>query len=260
MENSTYRLFVGLLFLAFLLLALVLRKRKLTLPVVFVVGVFLGVYRAVQFAHYAVEGMATYPIEISHIAYFTQAGILLSGIPQLQFFAGFLSLCCGIGYFIGAMASPGSMMANLDLFTVVQGVIIHGILLFCGILMLFGIRRYKKRVFLYTFLGLLLIVLFAYLVQSDVLYPGVSKGGYVILKMIDGTLLNYLFPEMAVTPLVRSLTLSFILAVAILLAFLFYFLNHRLVQEEDEKGVEWGAYAWIKQKRASSGHGEGDLR
>lgn len=250
MDHTVYRLMILGIFLVLLLLALLLMKRRIALPVVFIVAVSLGIYRAFQFAYFALDGQSTYPIEISHIAYFTQAGILLSGIPQLQFFAGFLSTICAIGYFIGAMVSPTSMMSGLDSFTIIQGMVIHGILLFCGLVMLFGIRRYKKRALIYSTIGILLILLFAFLVKKEILYPGVPKGSYVVLKMVDGTLLSYIFPNMVLTPLIQSLTTIFLLVLAFLLSLACYAANHSLFRYYEPDSIEWGIYPWIRHSRS----------
>ncbi len=250
MDHMSYRLLIIGIFLVLALLSIPLMKRRIALPIVFIVALSLGIYRAIQFSYYAIDGQSVYPIEISHIAYFTQAGILLSGIPQLQFFAGFLSTVCAIGYFIGAMASPDSMMSGLDEFTIIQGMVIHGLLLFCGLVMLFGIRRYKKRALLYSTTGILLVLLFAYLVKEDILYPGIPKGSYVVLKMVDGTLLSYIFPEMIVSPLVQSLTTVFILALAILLSFAFYTINRSLFRYYEPDPIEWGIYPWIRRNHS----------
>ena len=246
MDPVLYRLMIAGIFLVLFLLALPLMKKRIALPVVFLVSLALGVYRAVQFIYYAYDGQSVYPIEISHIAYFTQAGIVLSGIPQLQFFAGFLSTVCAIGYFIGAMVNPSAMMNGLDRFTTIQGMLIHGILLFTGVLLLFGIRRYKKRALLYSTAGLGLLLLFAYLVKIDVLYPGVDKSNYVILKMVDGTLLNYIFPDMVVLPLGRILTVCVLLVLAFLLSLGAFALNRRLFRVYEPDMMEWGFYPWVK--------------
>ena len=250
MDHTTYRLIIVGIFSILSFLSLALLRKKAALPVVFFVAVALGIYRGVQFAGYAMAGDSVYPIELSHIAYFTQAAILLSGIPQLQFFAGFFSFCCAVGYFIGAMASPASMMSGLDDFTIVQGMVIHGLLLFCGIVMLFGIRRYKKRALFYTVLGFVLLYLFAYLVKNDVLYPGVPKDSYVVLKMFDGSLLNYLFPEMTLTPMIETMTTVGLLLIAFLLSLGLYFANQKFFKGKEENILECGIYPWLKKYSA----------
>lgn len=260
MNPVYYRLLIVGIFLFLFLMALPLMKKKIALPVVFLVALALAVFRALQFGYYAMIGQSTYPIEISHIAYFTQAGILLSGIPQLQFFAGFLSTICAIGYFIGAMASPSSMMNGLDFFTIIQGMIIHGILLFCGVLMLFGIRQYRRRAIAYSTIGLILILVFAYLVKIDVLYPGVPKSSYVILKMVDGTLLTYIFPNVSVTPIGRILTTVVLFLLALLLSLGAFRWNQYLFRIYEPDVMEWGIYPWVRRLSATTKSQDDSIR
>ena len=246
MDSIAYRLVLIVLYLFFVLLFLALRKKSFSLPVVFLLSLALALVRSGQFIAYAILGIPTYPIEISHISYFLTCAILLSGIPQLQYVGGFYSFLSGLGYFVGAMLSPSSMMAGLGTFEFALAILSHSLLFFFGLMLLFGVRRYRKRIFLYTGVSFLAILLFAFLVKEDVLYPGIPKSSYVILKMVDGSLLTYLFPEVVVTPVLRVATILFLLVAVFLLAVLFYAINRRIYRGKRPIHSEWGLYFLLK--------------
>ena len=119
-----------------------------------------------------------------------------------------------------------------------------------GVVMLFGIRRYKKRALFYTVLSFVLLYLFAYLVKNDILYPGVPKDSYVVLKMFDGSLLNYLFPEMTLTPMIETMTTVGLLLIAFLLSLGLYFANQKFFKGKEENILECGIYPWLKKYSA----------
>lgn len=246
MDPVAYRLVLISLYLFLILVFVDLRKRSFSLPVVFSLSLLLALLRSGQFLAYALLGIPTYPIEISHISYFLTCAILLSGIPQLQYVGGYFSFLSGLGYFVGAMLSPSSMMSGLKTFEFALAILSHSLLFFFGLMLLFGTRKYKKRVFLYTASAFALILLFAFLVQEDLLYPGVPKSSYVILKMIDGTLLTYLFPDIVLTPLLKVLTTVFLVAAFFLLSLLLYAINQRLFRKQRLIHSEWGLYFLVK--------------
>lgn len=246
MDPISYRLLLLSLYLSLILLFVYLRKKSFSLPFVFTLSLLLALVRSGQFIAYAVMGIKVYPIEISHISYFLTCGILLSGIPQLQYVGGYFSFLSGLGYFVGAMLSPSSMMSGLGTFEFVLAILSHSLLFFFGLMLLFGTRKYQKRVFLYTACSFALTLLFAFLVKKDILYPGIPKSSYVILKMVDGTLLNYLFPNLVLTDLLKVLTTVFLLLSSFLLALLFYAVNRRIFRTTRLIHSEWGLYYLIK--------------
>ncbi len=153
MDSIAYRLVLIVLYLFFVLLFLALRKKSFSLPVVFLLSLALALVRSGQFIAYAILGIPTYPIEISHISYFLTCAILLSGIPQLQYVGGFYSFLSGLGYFVGAMLSPSSMMAGLGTFEFALAILSHSQLFFFGLMLLFGVTLTESGIPIFALYG-----------------------------------------------------------------------------------------------------------
>ena len=104
--------------------------------------------------------------------------------------------------------------------------------------------------FVMILVGFVLLYLFAYLVKNDILYPGVPKDSYVVLTMFDGSLLNYLFPEMTLTPMIETMTTVGLLLIAFLLSLGLYFANQKFFKGKEENILECGIYPWLKKYSA----------
>ena len=156
-------------------------------------GNFLVVWKTIEFTYYGITNTGTYPIEFSHISYFVYGVIILSSIKKFYFTARIYGLLSGIGYIIGGVASPKTMLTSLPSYLVIMGYISHMLLLLGGLLTLFRVKRSPLKDIYIIYIFLALTFIFAYLVKIKVFYPdAINLNSLVIMKLIDGSILSYI--------------------------------------------------------------------
>ena len=182
-----------ILFILFLILTIFLKNKFIIKLIIYSIAIVLLVWKTIEFTYYGVTNTGTYPIEFSHISYFVYGVIILSGIKKFYFTAGIYGLLSGIGYIIGGVASPKTMLTSLPPYLVIMGYISHMLLLLGGLLTLFKVKRYPLKDIYITYVFLALTFIFAYLVKIKVFYPDANNlNSLVIIKLVDGSLLEYL--------------------------------------------------------------------
>ena len=156
-------------------------------------GNFLVVWKTIEFTYYGITNTGTYQIEFFHISYFVYGVVILSSIKKFYFTARIYGLLSGIGYIIGGVASPKTMLTSLPSYLVIMGYISHMLLLLGGLLTLFKVKRYPLKDIYITYIFLALTFIFAYLVKIKVFYPDANNlNSLIIMKLIDGSILSYI--------------------------------------------------------------------
>ena len=182
-----------ILFILFLVLTIFLKNKFLIKLIIYSIAIVLLVWKTIEFTYYGVTKTGSYPIEFSHISYFVYGVIILSGIKKFYFTAGIYGLLSGIGYIIGGVASPKTMLTSLPPYLVIMGYISHMLLLVGGLLTLFKVKRYPLKDIYITYIFLALTFIFAYLVKIKVFYPDANNlNSLIIIKLIDGSILSYI--------------------------------------------------------------------
>ena len=182
-----------ILFILFLVLTIFLKNKFLIKLIIYSIAIVLLVWKTIEFTYYGVTKTGSYPIEFSHISYFVYGAIILSGIKKFYFTAGIYGLLSGIGYIIGGLASPKTMLTSLPPYLVIMGYISHMLLLLGGLLTLFKVKRYPLKDIYITYIFLALTFIFAYLVKIKVFYPDANNlNSLIIMKLIDGSILSYI--------------------------------------------------------------------
>ncbi len=182
-----------ILFILFLVLTIFLKNKFLIKLIIYSIAIVLLVWKTIEFTYYGITNTGTYPIEFSHISYFVYGVIILSGIKKFYFTAGIYGFLSGIGYIIGGVASPKTMLTSLPPYLVIMGYISHMFLLLGGLLTLFKVKRYPLKDIYITYIFLALTFIFAYLVKIKVFYSDANNlNSLIIMKLIDGSILQYL--------------------------------------------------------------------
>lgn len=182
-----------ILFILFLILTIFLKNKFIIKLIIYSIAIVLLVWKTIEFTYYGVTKTGSYPIEFSHISYFVYGVIILSGIKKFYFTAGIYGLLSGIGYIIGGVASPKTMLTSLPPYLVIMGYISHMLLLLGGLLTLFKVKRYPLKYIYITYIFLALTFIFAYLVKIKVFYPDANNlNSLIIMKLIDGSILSYI--------------------------------------------------------------------
>lgn len=102
-------------------------------------------------------------------------------------------LLSGIGYIIGFIASPQTMLTSLPSYIIIMGYTSHMLLLLEGLLACFKVKKYPLKDIYTLYIFLIQTLIFAYLVKIKVFYPDATNlNSLVIIKLVDGSLLEYL--------------------------------------------------------------------
>ena len=182
-----------ILFILFLILTIFLKNKFIIKLIIYSIAIVLLVWKTIEFTYYGVTKTGSYPIEFSHISYFVYGAIILSGIKKFYFTAGIYGLLSGIGYIIGGVASPKTMLTSLPQYLVIMGYTSHMLLLLGGLLVCFKVKKYPLKDIYIPYIFLILTLIFAYLVKIKVFYPDATNlNSLVIIKLVDGSLLEYL--------------------------------------------------------------------
>lgn len=172
-------------------------RSDLSLILVTVIAVFVMGYKTYEFAGYRVDGIAEYPIEFSHISYFIFGTIVICGIKRLYGLAGYCATLTGLGNVIAICVSAQSMIEGFrspGYFAL--SVVLHNLMLFGGVLLLCDSVKFKIKDIWTVFLAVALICGFAQLVNAGIVYGDIDyKEDLVILKIMDGRILEYVVPQ-----------------------------------------------------------------
>ncbi|MDE5991100.1 MAG: hypothetical protein K2H36_05910 [Clostridia bacterium] len=214
-------------------------NRKLSMQVIFVLSLFLLVFKSVEFASYRGAGKALYPVEFSHLSYFILGATMVSGIKKLRPFAGFCSLASGLGFLVATTASPASVYNSAySIYFMIVSIAQHLILLFAGLLLLFAFDRYSIKDIWISVIGVAAIFVFSALVYNRIIYKDfANRDEMVIIEMITGTILRYVLPTGFVIPIwLRVGTVIVLLAVLIGAFAAYYLVNNKIFDKREKNG------------------------
>lgn len=236
MTDIVFMILVALLFVVCVVVAALLtNKPKISSIVLTVLALALLVWKAIEFCQYFVDE-SSFPYEISHWAYLVVGVIVLFSIKPLYLFGGFLAIISGLGYIIGALASPETYISNQH-YLIGLSITSHLALLLIGFLLTFNVRRYKSTETIISLLGLFAIVGYGSLIANDILYPSHLSTIHrsAIYQIMTGDLLEYIIDPADITDLMRAFVPIGVLALAVILLFVFFAINRGLYKSRAKK-------------------------
>ena len=214
-----------------------------SLGLVLVIAVFVMGYKTYEFAGYRVQGVAEYPIAFSHISYFIFGCVVILGIKRLYGLAGYCATLTGLGNVIAICVSAESMIEGFrSVGYFALSVVLHNLMMFGGILLLCNSVRFRFKDVWTVFLAVALICGFAELVNAGIVYGDIDyKENIVILKILDGRILEYVVsPEKLTTAWKIVGTLCILLAVSGTIL-LYYWGNNKIYDKKvisaERKGI-----------------------
>ena len=237
-------LLVGILILFIVFTCLVKNEKLVAFILVFLSALILT-WKIIEFSYYAIAHTGTYPIEISHISYFVFSVIILSGIKRLYFTAGVFGLVSGLGYMVGGIVSPKTIMTTLEPHIFIMGIVSHMILLLGGMLTIFKYSKYKLRYFYFPIVGLCLALIFAYFVNEGYIYPeATGLNNLVIIKLVNGSILTYLGVNTDNQLINRTVTILIYILVFFII-FLLNVWNNRVFKTKLDSKINIGFKSWL---------------
>lgn len=238
------------LYILFLLVTIFLKNEKIVAIILVTLSLIILPWKIIEFSYYGlVLHNGTYPIEISHISYFVFSIIILSGIKRLYFTAGTFAFLSGVGYMIGGIVSPKTILTTLEFHIVIMGIASHMILVFGGMLTLFKYQKYNIKEFYFPIIGLGFALFFAYLVEKDYIYPDATGlNNLVIIKLINGSILSYLGIDSSDLILNWSVTILLFILVGIVI-FIMNLINNKVFYTRRNNRVEIGVYPLVRSIR-----------
>ncbi len=179
-----------------------LRKhRKISAFIATVIGLIVLANKSAEYIENLVYDAHVYPIEFSQISYFTYSVIAVAGVEFMMPVGAYFGFATGFGNTLAVIASPATMVAGFGSWTgLVISLGIHNLLFFGGLLICFNTVKFKKRSAWAIPAAILLSVVFIILVKEKIFYPDIaSLDNVVFLKIIDGSIMEYLMPAEKVT-------------------------------------------------------------
>lgn len=246
MSPETLEIASCILLPGLIVLGLVLTRFKFGLRLAGTLAVILAIYRAFTFIQAAAVGHDNIvPVELSHVTVFVMGAIAIAGIPQLEFFGGYMGVICGLAYSLAAIVSPGKVLSTLTAFEQIQGLVIHSLLLLLGMVFVFGARRYKWRAIGYSAVGIACYFVFGILVSEGVLYGGVNTSGYVIVKLVHGQALSYFGVEVPQGSHLALLVSACTFLLMVVLCLAFFLLSRAWQKRLGREQLEFGIYPLV---------------
>lgn len=218
-----------------------LRKhRKISAFIATVIGLIVLAYKSAEYIENLVYDAHVYPIEFSQISYFTYSVIAVAGVEFMMPVGAYFGFATGFGNTLAVIASPDTMVAGFGSWTgLVVSLGIHNLLFFGGLLICFNTVKFKKRSAWAIPAAILLSVVFIILVKEKIFYPDIaSLDNVVFLKIIDGSILEYLMPAEKVTAGFVAGWYIFVIALLTGTCVAMYALNARAHRKDEEKGLE----------------------
>lgn len=189
-----------------------------TLSLIFVIAIaaFVMGYKTFEFAGYRVNGIAEYPIEFSHISYFIFGAVVFLGLRRLYGLAGYCATLTGLGNIIALCVSVESMIEGFrSVGYFALSVVLHNLMFFGGLLLLCDTVKFRMKDIWTVFVAVAAICGFAQLVNAGIVYGDIDyKDSIIILKIMDGRILEYLIAPEKLTVAIKVVgTVAIFLAV-----------------------------------------------
>lgn len=205
-------------------------KCTVSMILVLAIAAFVMGYKTYEFAGYRIAGIAEYPIEFSHISYFIFGSVVILGVKRLYGLAGYCATLTGLGNVIAICVSTGSMIEGFrSVGYFALSVVLHNLMLFGGVLLLCNSVKFRMKDIWTVFLAVALICGFAQLVNAGLVYGDITyKDSIVILKIMDGRILEYVVPpeNLTVAAKVAGCVCIFLLVCATIV--LYFWGNNRI--------------------------------
>jgi hypothetical protein len=262
MDPNLFRLLAILLGLVGVFLAfLISRKRRLIRILVSLLGMVLLLFKIGETVVFGCQGIFFIPYEVSHLAYYVVPLLLLLGFNGSDYASGALSFVVGMGFLLGAMIKPDSLIYGMSLYEEIRLLLTHELLFFISLPLLFSFRKFRWWDFGMYGASMALFALYFLLLKFRLIFPSEDFNSYsIVLQVMDGSLVRYLTSD-------PSLGLRIFFACGcILLVFLVPFLLFLLAnwgfdekkkkgQLEQEEIPLWGRYGllpFLKRRKKSA--------
>ena len=242
------------------------RKRRFIRILVPTLALLLFLFKIGDTVYLVVSGLYYPPYEISHLAYYVVPLLILSGLPGSDFAAGSLSFIVGVGFLLGAIIKPDSLIAGMSLYGEIRLLCTHELFYFLAWPLLFSFRRFAWKDYGAFLLMMACFAGYFLLLRYHVIYPGKDYNSYSIaLGVMDGSLVRYLAED-------PSLSLQAIFALSCLLLvflvpLLLYFLSGQNWKRRVQKGeiihdvlplgARFGILPWFLRRHKKKSLGEG---
>lgn len=236
------------------------KKPQLAYIIVMSASCVLLAYKTCEFCYYRIIDYPEYPVEFSHFSYFLVGATMCTGFKKTRFFSAFATLAAGLGYMLGGVVSPDSMVTTMSsTYYVVLAVIQHELLFFIGLVLMFDIERYRYRDLWIPVLGTALFVGYSLLVYYHYIYPDyINVDKIVIIKIVQGTILSFVIGEENMTLAIQVVTAVGIGLLVVGCMFLFCFLNNKMFDRRARlhpdlplADSDHGIFPWIRRRYQS---------
>ena len=199
-------------------------------------------YKTYEFAGYRINGIAEYPIEFSHISYFIFGTVAILGLRRLYGLAGYCATLTGFGNIIALCVSVESMIEGFrSVGYFALSVVLHNLMFFGGLLLLCDTVKFRMKDIWTVFVAVAAICGFAQLVNAGLVYGDIDyKDSLIILKIMDGRILEYVISADKLTTAVKIIgTICILLAVCATI-FLYFWGNNRIYDAKSRAAEQKG--------------------
>ena len=232
---AVFILFVGLNVAVFALR----KKPELSYKIAYGIAFFLILYKTSEYIYWQAVGQhLKVPVEFSAVSYFLFGLTTVFRIKKLDALGVFCGFLAGMFYSVASWVSPDSFVnSGLEesIFLFVMAIINHHALYFGSIPMMANVRRFKiKESWWCILIGVAVMIGYSWLMHLFTPYTELY-GKLIFIRVTDGSILNYLFPALNVTPLFTAIYLVVVSVVFAFLLLFFYSLNGYLAKKREER-------------------------
>ncbi len=214
-------------------------KPELSYKIAYGIAFFLILYKTSEYIYWQAVGQhLKVPVEFSAISYFLFGITIVFRIKKLDVLGAFCGFLAGMFYSVASWVSPDSFVNNglqESIFLFIMAIVNHHALYFGSILMIANVRRFEiKKTWWCNLVGIAVMIGYSWIMHLFTPYTELY-GKLIFIRITDGSILNYLFPSLVVTPLFTAI---YFVVVSILFTFLllfFYWLNGRLAKKREER-------------------------
>jgi hypothetical protein len=126
MDPVLFRWLALIVALGAILVSFLLRYHRLaSLRICFILVSLLLIYKIAEIPYEISHSYYVIPYEVSHLAYYVVPLLLLSGLPGSDFASGALSLITGVGFLLGALIRPDSLIEGMSRYETVRLLVTH---------------------------------------------------------------------------------------------------------------------------------------
>lgn len=210
---------------------------KASMRIVFATALFILAYKTVEYSIYRIKGAGEYPVEFSQFSYFIYGAVAVAGVKKLYPLAGYCATLTGIGNMMAMIVATKTMVTEFrSIESFVFSIIIHNMIFFGGLLLLFNSNRFKMREIWISLVAFGLIALFIQLVRLGYIYKDIKNlDRIVIIKVMNGKIFEYIMPRHKVTSFVRIFGTTGIMTAVVLTMALYYKVNNVVYDIKSKK-------------------------